>query len=62
MRMDLDTWSRWGTQRQLDFVNRVKSKLRLYERYNADTARWVSLAEGSPPGEHVYPVPLHDLP
>jgi len=62
MRVDLDTWSRWGTQRQLDFVNRIKSKLRLYERYNADTARWVSLAEGSPPGEQVYPVPLHDLP
>ncbi len=62
MRVDLDTWSRWGTQRQLDFVNRVKSKLRLYERYNADNARWVSLAEGGPPGEHVYPVPLHDLP
>ncbi len=62
MRVDLDTWSRWGTQRQLDFVNRVKSKLRLYERYNADTARWVSLAAGSPPGEHVYPVPLQDLP
>lgn len=62
MRVDLDTWSRWGTQRQLDFVTRVKSKLRLYERYNADTARWVSLADGSPPGEHVYPVPLHDLP
>ena len=62
MRLDLDTWSRWGAQRQLDFITRLKSKLRLYERYNADTDRWVSLAEGSPSGEHVYPVPLHDLP
>ena len=62
MQVDLDTWSRWGTQRQLGFVTRVKSKLRLYERYNADTERWVALADGSPPGEHVYPVPLHDLP
>lgn len=62
MRVDLDTWSRWGAQRQLDFIARVKSKLRLYERYNADADRWVSLADNSPPGEHVYPVPLHDLP
>ncbi len=62
MRVDLDTWSRWGAQRQLDFITRVKSKLRLYERYNADADRWVSLAEDSPPGEHVYPVPLQDLP
>jgi hypothetical protein len=62
MRLDLDTWSRWGAQRQLDFITRLKSKLRLYERYNADADRWVSLAEGSPSGEHVYPVPLQDLP
>lgn len=62
MRVDLDTWSRWGAQRQLDFIARVKSKLRLYERYNADADRWVSLAKNSPPGEHVYPVPLQDLP
>jgi len=40
----------------------VKSKLRLYERYNADADRWVSLAAESPPGEQVYPVPLRDLP
>lgn len=62
MRVDLDTWSRWGAQRQLDFITRVKSKLRLYERYNADADRWLSLAEESPPGEQVYPVPLQDLP
>jgi len=62
MRLDLDTWSRWGAQRQLDFITRVKSKLRLYERYNADADRWVSLAAESPSGEQVYPVPLRDLP
>ncbi len=62
MRVDLDTWSRWGVQKQQDFVARIKSKLRLYEIYNADADRWVSLAPDSPPGAHVYPVPLHDLP
>ncbi len=62
MTLDQDTWSRWGTQRQFEFVSRLKGKIKLYERYNADTDRWVSLAEGSPPGEWVYPVPLRDLP
>ena len=62
MNVDQDTWSRWGTQRQYDFINKLKSKIRLYERYNADRGRWVSLAEGSPVGEQVYPVRLRDLP
>jgi hypothetical protein len=62
MSLDQDTWSRWGTQRQFDFISRLKGKIRLYERYNADTERWVSLADGSPQGERVYPVPLRDLP
>jgi hypothetical protein len=62
MNLDQDTWSRWGTQRQFDFVSQLKGKIRLYERYNADTDRWVSLAQDSPKGEQVYPVPLSDLP
>jgi hypothetical protein len=62
MNLDQETWSRWGPQRQYDFINKLKSKIRLYERYNADRGRWVSLAEGSPVGEQVYPVRLRDLP
>ncbi|ESQ15360.1 MAG: VWA domain-containing protein [Thiohalocapsa sp. PB-PSB1] len=62
MRVDLDTWSRWGVQKQQAFIARIKSKLQLYELYNADADRWVSLAAGSPVGEQVYPVPLRDLP
>jgi hypothetical protein len=62
MLLDQDTWSRWGPQRQFELVTRLKGKMRLYERYNADTDRWISLAEGSPPAESVYPVPLLDLP
>ena len=62
MNLDQDTWSRWGTQRQFELISRLKGKIKLYERYNADTDRWVSLAKDSPPGEQVYPVPLRDLP
>ena len=46
----------------LNNQSQLKGKTRLYERYTADTDRWVSLAEDSPKGEQVYPVPLSDLP
>ncbi|HHJ16973.1 MAG TPA: VWA domain-containing protein [Gammaproteobacteria bacterium] len=62
MNLDQDTWSRWGVQEQLAFINSVKSMMRLYEIYNSDTGRWISLAEGSDPADHVYPVPLDALP
>jgi hypothetical protein len=62
MHLDQDTWARWGPQRQYDFINRLKSKIQLYARYNADIGRWTALAEGSPVDEHVYPVRLRDLP
>ena len=62
MHLDQDTWSRWGPQRQYDFINRLKAKIQLYTRYNADLGRWKALAEGSPVDEHVYPVRLRDLP
>jgi hypothetical protein len=62
MNLDQDTWTRWGPQRQFEFIKRLRSKVRLYERYNADNDRWVSLAKDSPVGEQVYPVRLRDLP
>jgi hypothetical protein len=64
MGIDQDTWTRWGPQRQLAFTNRLKAKIRLYERYNSDWRRWINLAQTSTagPGEWVYPVPLEDLP
>jgi len=62
MNLDQDTWSTWTVQQQIDFQNSVKRKMRLYEIYNSDTDRWVSLAEGSDPADHVYPVPLDALP
>ena len=50
MSIDQDTWTHWGPQRQLAFTNRLKSKIRLYERYNADWRRWVNLAQTSAAG------------
>jgi serine/threonine-protein kinase PpkA len=64
MALDQDTWTHWGPQRQVDFINRLKGKIRLYARYNADWQRWVDLAQNASAdtGEWVYPVPLTDLP
>jgi serine/threonine-protein kinase PpkA len=64
MALDQDTWTHWGPQRQVDFVNRLKGKIRLYARYNADWQRWVNLAQNASAdtGGWVYPVPLSDLP
>ena len=62
MSLDQDTWSTWSVQQQIDFQNAVKRKMRLYEIYNSDADRWVSLAEGSDTSDHVYPVPLDALP
>jgi len=60
--LDEDTWKGMEGLEQERFIRRLTTKLRHYRRYNADTDRWVSLAPGSDPRDHVYPVPLEALP
>jgi len=60
--LDEDTWKGMEGLEQERFIRRLNTKLRYYRRYNADTDRWVSLAPGSDPRDHVYPVPLEALP
>ncbi|MNH16061.1 hypothetical protein D3C79_756910 [compost metagenome] len=60
--LDQDEWKQMTGAKQQELIRRLNTKLKLYQRYNADVDRWVSLAEGSDPGEHVYPVPLDALP
>jgi hypothetical protein len=47
---------------QEKFIRDLSTKLRHYERYNADADRWVSLAEGADARDDVYPVPLEMMP
>lgn len=61
MTLDERTFIQMGPVRQLRLVNRLKSKVELYRRFNEDDL-WVALAEGAPEGEWVYPVPLDALP
>ncbi|WP_279465353.1 hypothetical protein [Aeromonas veronii] len=47
---------------QEKFIRTLATKLRHYQRYNADVSRWVALAKDSDPRDHVYPVPLEMMP
>jgi len=62
LNLDEDTWKSMSGLEQEKFIRRLTTKLRYYQRYNADVDRWVSLAPNSDPREHVYPVPLEALP
>jgi hypothetical protein len=60
--LDEDTWTSWDALSQEKFIRDLSTKLRHYERYNADADRWVSLAEGADARDDVYPVPLEMMP
>ncbi len=62
LNLDQDSWKSMEGLEQEKFIRRLHTKLRYYQKYNADADRWIALAEGSDPREHVYPVPLEMLP
>lgn len=62
LNLDEETWKGMEGLEQEKFIRRLNTKLKYYQKYNADVDRWVSLAEGSDPRDHVYPVPLEALP
>jgi len=62
LNLDEETWKSWDGLAQEKFVRTLATKLRHYQRYNADVDRWVGLAEGSDARDHVYPVPLEMMP
>lgn len=62
LNLDEETWKSWDGLAQEKFIRTLNTKLRHYQRYNADVDRWVSLAEGSDARDNVYPVPLEMMP
>lgn len=62
LNLDEETWKSWDGLAQEKFIRTLATKLRHYQRYNADVDRWVSLAEGSDARDYVYPVPLEMMP
>jgi len=63
MALSQDIWTRWGPEKQVEFTNDLKRKLRQYARYNEDWEGWVNPAQtADASGDFVYPVPLADMP
>ncbi|NWC64570.1 vWA domain-containing protein [Cedecea sp. P7760] len=62
LNLDEETWKSWDGLSQEKFIRTLSSKLRHYQKYNADVDRWVELAKGSDPRDRVYPVPLEMMP
>lgn len=63
MALSQDIWTRWGPEKQVEFTNDLKRKLRQYARYNEDWEGWVNPAQtADATGDFVYPVPLVDMP
>lgn len=62
LNLDEETWKSWDGLSQEKFIRTLSSKLRHYQKYNADVDRWVELAKGSDPRDRVYPIPLEMMP
>lgn len=62
LNLDEDTWKSWDGLAQERFIRTLSTKLRHYQRYNADVDRWVALARDSDARDNVYPVPLEMMP
>lgn len=60
--IDEETWKNMGSLQQEKFIMDLQKKLRLYEKYNADSSRWIPLNPESDPKDYVYPVVLDALP
>ncbi|OLS60003.1 vWA domain-containing protein [Pseudomonas putida] len=62
LNLDEETWKGWDGLAQEKFIRNLGTKLRHYQRYNADVDRWVALAPGADSRDNVYPVPLEMMP
>lgn len=56
-----EEWMNMGSDRRR-WLDRVRSRVQLYEHFHDDPALWTALYEGAPAGEHVYAMPLEALP
>jgi serine/threonine-protein kinase PpkA len=62
MELTPERWVNNSSIEQRVILDRLRSRLRLFERVHDDPANWTALYEGAPPGEMVYAMPLSFLP
>ena len=57
-----ERWLNTSSVEQRVILDRLRSRLRLFERVHDDPANWTALYDDAPPGETVYAMPLNFLP
>lgn len=62
MAIDEDRWAAMSVGQTQEFIDRLKSKIALYQRFHDDVDRWVKLNDAAGDGDRVYPVPIDALP
>ena len=62
MTLTLEDWAEWPARRQIEYINRLESKIAYYKALHDHTDLWVSLDGGPVDGQSVFPVELNMLP
>ena len=62
MRISEQRWLQMSGAEQRELIDRMKSKLALYEQIHNTPAKWIALAPGLPDGERVSAIPLNFMP
>jgi hypothetical protein len=62
MELTPERWLNTSSVEQRVILDRLRSRLRLFERVHDDPANWTALYDDAPPGETVYAMPLNFLP
>lgn len=62
LQLDEAAWIAAGPSQQREILDDIESKLALYREWDSTPALWVSLYDGAPAAETVFPIPLEALP
>ncbi|MEP7299987.1 MAG: vWA domain-containing protein [Caldimonas sp.] len=57
-----ERWASMPVGQSQAVLDKLKSKIALYQRFHDDVDRWVKLNDAAADGDRVYPVPLDSLP
>ena len=62
MNLTLESWEEWSAKVQIEFMNRLESKINYYQTLHDHTDLWVTPGGGPVNGNSVFPVALDLLP
>ena len=62
MNLTIESWEEWSAKVQIEFMNRLESKINYYQTLHDHTDLWVTPGGGSISGNSVFPVALDLLP